>query len=150
VSVSRVSPPTSNFTLPTSNFALLTPNFSRLQVPIEQVSLGARVLTKNPQPWEFDDSLPEPVQDEWLKLSITVERTDGGVVDAELIRPRSWVESTRIGAGKLLPINIEELQVKGSALVTAIDDCPEIAGGEGSVVTARFCTRQVDSIARVV
>jgi hypothetical protein len=54
--------------------------------------LGARVPTKNPKPWEFDDSLPEPVQDLWVKLSITVERTDGGVVDAELLRPLSLGE----------------------------------------------------------
>jgi hypothetical protein len=35
-------------------------------------------------------------------------------------------------------------------LVTAIDDCPEIADGEGSVVTARFCTREVHTVAQVV
>ncbi len=34
----------------------------------------------------------------------------------------------RIEVGTLLPMNIGELQVRGSALVTAIDDCPEIAG----------------------
>ena len=54
-----------------------------------------------------------------------------------------------IEAGKLLPMNIEELQVHGSAMVTAVDDCPEIADGEGSVVTARFITREVNTIARV-
>ena len=32
------------------------------------------------------------------------------------------------------------IDVSGLALVTAIDDCPPIAGGEGSVVTARFVT----------
>jgi hypothetical protein len=33
----------------------------------------------------IDESLPEPERDLWVKLSITVERTDGGVVDAELL-----------------------------------------------------------------
>ena len=70
-------------------------------------------------------------------------------MDAELIRPRAWIRSVGIEAGKLLPINIEELQVKGSATVTSIDDCPEIADGEGSVVTARFITRQVHVVASV-
>jgi hypothetical protein len=46
-------------------------------------------------------------------------------------------------------MNIEERQVHGSALVAAMDDCPEIAEGEGSVVTARFITREVNTIARV-
>jgi hypothetical protein len=38
--------------------------------------------------------------------------------------------------------------VRGSAIVTAIDDCPEIADGEGSVVTATFKTREVHSIVK--
>jgi hypothetical protein len=95
------------------------------------------------------DPQPEPNQATWAKLSITVERSDGGIVDAELIRPRAWIRSVGIEAGKLLPINIEELQVKGSATVTSIDDCPEIADGEGSVVTARFITREVHVVASV-
>jgi hypothetical protein len=40
----------------------------------------------------------------------------------------------------MLPFNLPELEVSGLALVTAIDDCPPIADGEGSVVTARFVT----------
>ncbi|MBX3420058.1 MAG: hypothetical protein KF752_00740 [Pirellulaceae bacterium] len=44
---------------------------------------------------------------------------------------------------------MEDLQVHGSALVTSIDDCPEIAAGDGSVVTARFCTREVHTVACV-
>jgi hypothetical protein len=122
---------------------------SLLQLPIEQIPIGARIPTKNPRPWETDDSLPEPDQSTWALLSITMYRTDGGIVDAEMIRPRWWIEQHGIEAGKLLPMSIEELQVKGSALVTSINDCPEIAGGDGSVVTARFCTREVHSIAQV-
>lgn len=82
-------------------------------------------------------------------MSITMYRTDGGIVDAEMLRPRWWIDRYGIEAGEFLPINIEELRVKGTALVTAIDDCPEIAEGEGSVVTARFCTREVHTIAQV-
>ncbi|MBX3423001.1 MAG: hypothetical protein KF752_15710 [Pirellulaceae bacterium] len=111
--------------------------------------LGARIPTQNPRPREYDDSLPEPDQAAWAKLSITMYRTDGGIVDAELLRPRGWIQQHGIHAGKLLPMNMEELQVHGSALVTALDDCPEIAAGEGSVVTARFCTREVHTVASV-
>lgn len=120
-----------------------------LQIPIEQVPLGARVPTKNPRPWEYDDSLPEPDQATWAKVSVTMYRNDGGIVDAELLRPRWWIAQHGIQAGQYLPMHIEELQVQGSALVTSVEDCPEIAPGEGSVVTARFCTREVRSIARV-
>jgi Restriction endonuclease fold toxin 7/Pretoxin HINT domain len=119
------------------------------KIPIEDVPLGARVPTKNPRPWEYDDSLPEPDEANWAKISLTIERTDGGVVDAELIRPRVWVESYDLQPGTTLSMHIEELKIDGTAFITAIDPCPVIAPGEGSVVTARFMTRQVDEVATV-
>ena len=82
-------------------------------------------------------------------LNFTIERSAGGVVDAELLRPRWWIERHGIEAGQMLPMNIEELQVVGLATVTDIDECPEIAAGEGSPVTGRFITRQVDILARI-
>ena len=112
---------------------------TELQVPIESVPIGARVPTKNPNRFEVDPQ-PEPDQATWAKLSITVERSDGGIVDAEIIRPRSWILASGLCAGRMLQLNLPELDVSGLALVTAIDDCPPIAGGEGSVVTARFVT----------
>jgi hypothetical protein len=112
------------------------------------VPIGARIPTKNPNRWEVDPQ-PEPDQATWAKLSITVERSDGGIVDAEIIRPRSWILRNGICAGRMLPFNLPELEVSGLALVTAIDDCPPIADGEGSVVTARFVTREVHVVASV-
>jgi len=82
-------------------------------------------------------------------VKFTVTRKDGGVVDAELLRPQSWVESNGLEVGRLLPIDIEELQIEGSATVTAIEAAPAIAGGEGSAVTGRFTTRRVDVICRI-
>ncbi|MEQ1905300.1 MAG: hypothetical protein ABL888_14015 [Pirellulaceae bacterium] len=73
----------------------------------------------------------------------TVRRHDGGIVDVELIRPRLWLQAFDIAVGKPLPLNIHELQIEGFALVTAIEPCPAISSGEGSVVTGRFVTRQV-------
>jgi hypothetical protein len=112
------------------------------------VPIGARVLTKNPNRFEVDPQ-PEPDHATWAKVSITVERSDGGIVDAEIIRPRSWILRNGICAGRMLPFNLPELEVSGLALVTSIDDCPPIAGGEGSVVTARFVTREVHIVASV-
>jgi Pretoxin HINT domain len=120
-----------------------------LQIPIEQVPLGARVPTKNPKPWEYDSRLPEPVQETWAKLSATVVREDGAVVDIELIRPRAWVEANRFEVGAEMQVSLPELQIAGRVRITAIDDCPEILDGDGSVVTGRFITREVSAIARV-
>jgi hypothetical protein len=112
---------------------------SQLQVPVESVPIGARVPTKNPNRFEVDPQ-PEPDQATWAKVFITVERSDGGIVDAQIIRPRSWILRNGVCAGRMLPFNLPELEVSGLALVTCIDDCPPIADGEGSVVTARFVT----------
>jgi hypothetical protein len=46
-------------------------------------------------------------------------------------------------------MHIEELQVRGSVLVNSIGPCPVIATGEGSVVTASFCTREVHESVRL-
>ena len=110
--------------------------------------IGARVPTKNPNRFEVDPQ-PEPDQATWAKLSVSVERSDGGIVDAEIIRPRSWILANGLCAGRMLPLNLPELEVSGLALVHAIDDCPPIACGEGSVVTARFVTREVHVVASV-
>ena len=66
-----------------------TTTASTLQIPIEQVPLGARVPTKNPRRWEFDDSLAEPDQGPWAKVCFTVESEDGQMVDAEMLRPQA-------------------------------------------------------------
>ena len=65
-------------------------------------------------------------------MFITIERSDGGIADAEIIRPRWWILANGRCAGRMLPLNLPELDVSGLALVTAIDDCPSIADGEGS------------------
>ena len=121
---------------------------TQLQVPIESVPIGSRVPTKNPNRFEVDPQ-PEPDHATWAKVSITAEGSDGGIVDAEFIRPRSWILASGLCAGRMLPLNLPELEVSGLALVTAIDDCPPIADGEGSVVTARFVTREVHVVASV-
>ncbi|MFN5708370.1 MAG: polymorphic toxin-type HINT domain-containing protein, partial [Planctomycetota bacterium] len=120
-----------------------------VRVAIEQVPLGARVQTRNPRRWEYDDSLPEPDEATWAKLSLTVQRSDGGLVDAELLRPWAWIELHGLRAGELLPLHLAELEVSGPALVTAIEACPPIAPGAGSVVTARFVTREVHRLVSI-
>jgi hypothetical protein len=85
----------------------------------------------------------------WAKISLTIQRTDGGVVDAELIRRLAWVQSYDLQPGTTMSMHIEELKIDGNAFITSIDPCPVIAAGEGSVVTARFMTRQVDELATV-
>jgi hypothetical protein len=81
------------------------------------VPIGARVPPKNPNRSEVDPQ-PEPDQATWAKLSITVERSAGGIVDAEIIRPRSWILESGLCAGRMLPLNLPELEV--SRLVLSV------------------------------
>lgn len=46
-------------------------------IPIESVPLGSRIGTKNPQVWDYDDSLPEPDSYSWSKIELTITRDDG-------------------------------------------------------------------------
>ena len=115
-----------------------------LKVSIESVPLGSLVPTKNPKPWEYDDSLPEPNESTWQHVTLTIERDDGATVDVELLRPSTWIEQNGLTANQRLPIHIPELEVSGLATVHSVESCPTLAVGEGSFVTGRFVTRRVE------
>lgn len=73
-----------------------------------------------------------------------ISKRDGTIVDSELLRPRSWVESQQAAPGSEIPIFSDELELKGLARVIALSDCPPLAEGDGEVITGRFVTRQVE------
>ena len=94
-----------------------------LLISIEQVPLGARVPTKNPKPWEYDDSLPDPVQADWAKISITMHRNDGGIVDAELIRPGRLLEGDSwrlLGTHHFAVYSSSSRKLKGNSIMTLL------------------------------
>jgi Pretoxin HINT domain len=117
-----------------------------IQLSIENVPLGARVATKNPKPWDFDTTFAEPQAKSWLKLSFTIERFDGVWIDADILRPADWVAKHDLQLNSHLPLFLPELQVHGVARITAVNPCPPISKGEGSVITGSFVTREVHVI----
>ncbi len=104
------------------------------------------MLAGHPRPEEFDDTWPEPEQASWVTLALTLTKADGTPVRAEFLRPRAWVDRLGIRVGEALPIAVSELDVDCEAVVTAIGPCPEIAQGEGRVVTGRFVTRSAGNV----
>jgi hypothetical protein len=120
-----------------------------LLVPIEQVSIGSRVPTKNPRRWDYDFSLPEPNEATWKRFSLTALDDEGAMVEAEFIRPIWWMEENGIAAGAMMPLAIEELGLSGFATIRTVEDCGPIARGDGSVVTGRFTTSRVNVIVRL-
>ncbi len=76
-------------------------------------------------------------------------KTDGGIVDAELLRPRDWVASSHLEIGSIFKVFSTELELNGIAEITAISLCPPLSTGDGEVVTGRFVTRRADETVRM-
>ncbi|MBL8871472.1 MAG: hypothetical protein JNK90_16955 [Planctomycetaceae bacterium] len=133
-----------------SHVTLLSRNSISVSRPIEQVRLGQKIPALNPQ-WRNDGPEVEDIDsDEWVKLSLVAYRSDGAIVDVELLRPIQLVRAAEISIGTRIPFTVPELNVDGTAEVIAISDCPEISSGVGVPVTGRYVTRQVDQTVRVV
>jgi hypothetical protein len=130
-------------TLEIDEIALLDRSQSLL-VAIESVPLGSRVITENPRHEDYDHSLPIPDEANWVQVQMQVKRNDGSLVDAQLLRPRRWVDERGLTVGSLISMSLSELQIDGEAEITALLTCPPLANGEGEVVTGRFVTRQVE------
>ena len=64
------------------------------------------------------------------------------VIDAELIRPLSWLKENRLVAGGSIRFRVPELDIDGVADVLAVEPCPPIEPGRGRVITGRFSTSE--------
>jgi hypothetical protein len=104
--------------------------------PIETIQLGRRVITS-----KGDDSgrSIDPETTRLIRLSFV---KDGQEFLMSFLRPASVVEG--LSAGDTMDISVMELEVRGSARVLAIEPCPPIEDGPGSVVTGAFNSETVD------
>ena len=117
--------------------------------PIEQIRIGHKLPAVDLREWVDESELEEIDQDEWVKLTMVAYRSDGAIIDIEIIRPVEFVLMEGITVGSSIPFVIPELKLDGLAKILAISECPDIPTGTGMPVTGRFVTRQVDQIARV-
>jgi hypothetical protein len=107
---------------------------------IESVAIGSRLAGENPQPWEYDDSLPEPVQADWSLVTFSMTREDGSEIEVEMIRPTVFWQQQGTVPGASVFMEFPELEVSTHATVRKVEPCPPIAEGTGNVVTARIVT----------
>ncbi len=112
-----------------------------LTLAIEKVTVGRRVAGKNPLREQVDDSLPEPEEATWRKLTLVMPKADGQRLDIVLLRPVDWIETHQAQAGATVELDLPELGAAGPAEVLAVDPCPPIAEGTGQVVTGTFAHR---------
>lgn len=94
-------------------------------------------------------TLPRGCRDTWRRIALTIHRNDGARVEIDLLRPAEWVARSGLAVGGLHFTNIEELELRGFARVTAIEACPPLAAGDGAVVTGRYITRGAGKLVRV-
>ena len=116
-------------------------------VAIEEVPLGARIATRNPDPNHFPTSLESPDSDGDVEVHLQLHRHDGKPAEARLLRPAGLVRHLR--AGDTVRLHTTELETTGYAEVLSIS--PFSAGHEapGNRVVGRFVTYGLESIARV-
>jgi hypothetical protein len=122
---------------------------TQIAVAIESVPLGSRVPKVNPRPWEYDGARDEPNSDDWAQLTLEYRRDDGSRLDIELLRPKAELERIDAKVGMQIPLHFNELLADGMATIKRIGDCPEIAHGDGNVVTARIVTRTTTELIEV-
>lgn len=107
---------------------------------LEAVAIGSRLAGENPQPWDYDDELPLPVQADWSLVTFSMKREDGSEIQVEMMRPTDFWNPQGAVPGAQVFMEFSELELSTQALVRKVEPCPAIAGGVGNVVTARIIT----------
>ena len=107
--------------------------------PIEQIKVGMRVAARNPEVSDSERAgFTDPDPATWRKLTLEMVKSNGGVLDIEMIRPVKWIEVHGAAVGKTIELDLPELGAKGPAKVTSIGECPDIIPGLGQVVISTF------------
>ena len=111
----------------------------RRTIAIEDVTPGRRLLAQNPT-GEVDSTFGSDIEDptNWRLITLHVDNPDGSESDARIVRPLWWMQPLNIEAGRTVHLVFPECGVDGPALVRAVDPCPTIQPGEGSIVTGTF------------
>ena len=73
-----------------------------------------------------------------VKLRTAKPAGSGNIVDAELLRPLSWLAENCVVGGRSIRLALPELGIDAAADVLAVEPCPEIEAGRGRVVTGTF------------
>lgn len=80
---------------------------------------------------------------------MAVQRNDGADIRLELLRPNWLIRQENIPVGSKFHLSVAELGVRGTGTLLECGPCPEIACGDGEVVTGRFITREVLEIVQL-
>ena len=108
-----------------------------LQVkPIREIQLGERIQGRNPLREQVEDFEPDPAT--WRDIHLQMRKSAGGALTIELLRPMEWIEAYGAQPGSTVHLDLHEMGAVGDATVIAINPCPPIQTGVGTVVTGKF------------
>ena len=113
--------------LATATAQLAAPTITK--TAIEVVAIGSWVAGENPQPWEYDDELPPPVQADWSLVTFSMKREDESEIEVETIRPTTFWNEQGEAPGAHVFMEFPELEVSTHAMVRKVEPCPPIADG---------------------
>jgi RHS repeat-associated protein len=111
---------------------------------IESLRVGQRALTegtKDAADRPGDDPTGiDPANCRLVRLRTAKPIGSDNILDAELIRPLSWLEANSAVVGGVIHFAVPDLGIDGPADVLAVEPCPEIESGRGRVITGTFTT----------
>lgn len=127
---------------------------------IETLRPGDRVLARMPDGSISDESFDtEVVPANWRLVSMLHEsREANGMINdvhVQSLMPQRWLESQNAMVGSYIdmPIDLEEMGIKGQGLIQQIEPCPPIKQGSGRVVlntinsrSSKVCELIVESV----
>ena len=116
-------------------------------VPIETVTLGARVRSMSAEPGsKMEGTELDP--DRWRLIRLESSDPVHGTVVIELLRPIEWLTAADARIGRDIQLVVPEMDFAGTARVAAIEACPtEFAGPLRGAVTGSFVRSSAATIA---
>ncbi|HEX5446165.1 MAG TPA: polymorphic toxin-type HINT domain-containing protein [Pirellulales bacterium] len=115
--------------------AVPAPAYELRMKPIKDYRLGERFIAVNPLGAEDD---PEPDPATWKSAKMRLRKPSGKYLVMELLLSPDKMHEYGVGRAPTVEIDLPEIGISGEAEVLAINPCPEIEPGEGSVVTGTF------------
>ncbi|MBS0262750.1 MAG: hypothetical protein JSS02_12420, partial [Planctomycetes bacterium] len=104
--------------------------------PIEDIRLGERVAGRNPIREQVEEFEPDPAT--WKHVRLHMLKDNGRSLWVELLRPNEWFEQSGVTVGGTIDLDLPEMAAQGPAEILYVGPCPEIATGDGTVVTGKF------------
>jgi len=109
----------------------------RGEVPIEDMHVGDRVLSRDAADQKSDTEVDASTWKDF-KLRVENEQNSRDPLTVEALRSPAWTKATGAKLGSRIWFEVDDVGVKGWAIVEEVDPCPPIRPGKGRVILTTF------------